>query len=103
MYKQSEIGAKCGCGVPEVLGESGWKRYLVPEGYYGGLYQPSEYYVAEWCTFRCEKCDHRREDFIVWKWHGDGSGSPISGLGNEERRRQRYKDIYEAIRQKMPE
>lgn len=103
MYKQSEIGERCSCDVGEILNDTGWKRYLVPKGYYGDLYQPAEYYVAEWCTLRCEKCDHTREDFIVWKWHGDGSGSPISGLGDEDRRQRRYRDIKAAIRSLMPE
>lgn len=103
MFKQSEIGAKCSCGVPEtVCKEHAWKRYRVPTGYYGGLYQGSAYYTACWWTLECEKCKNRREDFFVWKWHKDGSGSFVDGAMPREDRPRRYPDIYKAIRNMMP-
>lgn len=98
MFKQSEIGAKCTCGVPEtVCRELGARRFLVPTGYYGGLYQRSAYYLACWWTLECDQCKNRRQDFFVYKWHRDGSGSLVDGSFIREDRPRRYPDIYKAI------
>lgn len=102
MFKQSEIGKKCSCNDGEVVcKEHDSKRYLVPAGYYGERYQSAEYYLAVWWSLRCEQCGNERNDFFVWKWHKDGSGSPVDGFRLDNKYQRRYPDIYKAIRQMM--
>lgn len=103
MFKQSEIGAKCDCNVPEtVCKEHAWKRYLVPAGTYGDHWQPAEYYSAVWWTLHCEKCGNRREDIMVYKWHSNGDYTLIDGPMPREGQRRRYPDIKQAIVGMMP-
>lgn len=104
MFKRSLIGTKCSCDVPEtVCKEHEWKRFLVPAGYYGDFYQSSGYYIAAWWTLECDQCHNRREDFFVYKWHRDGSGSPVDGSFVDKKKKRRYPDIYRAILNKLPE
>lgn len=101
-FTRSAIGAKCACDAPEtVCKQHGSKRYLVPGGKYGDLWQPAGYYRADWWSLRCEQCGNQREDFFVWKWHKDGSGSPIDGVFPPPRRLRCYPDFYKAILQMM--
>lgn len=102
MFQRSEIGTKCNCDVGEtVCKEHGSKRFLVPAGYYGDMYQSSGYYLAVWWTLECEKCGNVRDDFFVYKWHKDGSGSLVDGSFLIEGRKRRYPDIYRAILNEM--
>lgn len=102
MFKQSEIGAKCGCGTPETVSkEHGERRYRVPTGYYGGMYQRASYYAAEWITLRCETCGNSRDDAFIWKWHSNGDRTFVDGIRSEHKPR-RYPDIYRAILKMMP-
>lgn len=101
MFHQSEISAKCSCGVPEVIcKEHGFKRFLLPEGVYGQSWTPAGYYCAEWMTLECEQCKTRREDFHVWKWHSNGDMTFVDGIFQTEKLR--YPDIYRAIRGMLP-
>lgn len=98
MFKRSEIGVKCSCGVPEtVCRESGFKRYLVPAGYYGGLYQDNGYYTAEWQTLECQQCKRQREDFHVWKWHSNGDMTFVDAVLHDDSKLRKYPDIKRAI------
>lgn len=103
MFTRSAIGAKCACDAPEtVCKEDDSKRYLVPAGSYGDSWQPAGYYLAVWWELHCERCGNRRQDFFVYKWHHDGSGSLVDGSFPRTDRKRRYPDIYKAILQMMP-
>lgn len=103
-FTRSAISAKCACDAPEtVCKEDGGKRYLVPKGDYGDLWQPAQYYLAVWWSLLCEQCGNRRQDFFVYKWHKDGSGSLVDGSFLRPDRKRRYPDIYKAILQLMDE
>lgn len=98
MFKPSEIGAKCTCDAPEtVCKEHGSKRFRVPAGYYGGMYQPNGYYIAVWWTLECEQCHNVRDDFHVYKWHSNGDWTFVDGVIQVEGRPRKYPDIYRAI------
>lgn len=104
MFKKSEIGPKCQCDGPETVGkELGYHRYLVPKGCYGGLYQSSGYYMAVWWELHCEKCNNRRYDFIVYKWHSNNDWTFVDGPMHPEGKPRKYPDIRQAILQMMPE
>ncbi len=101
-FTRSAIGTKCNCDAPEtVCKEDDSKRYLVPAGYYGDHYQPAGYYLAVWWHLLCKQCGNRREDFFVYKWHKDGSGSLVDGSFRDPTRKRRYPDIYKTILQMM--
>jgi hypothetical protein len=103
MFTQSEIGAKCGCDAPEtVCKEHAWKRYRVPAGVYGELYQSAGYYSAVWWSLRCETCGNRREDIMVYKWHSNGDYTLIDGPMPRHDQPRRYPDIKRAIVGMMP-
>lgn len=103
MFKRSEIGTKCNCNAAEtVCKEHGSKRFLVPNGYYGEMYQSAGYYLAVWWTLECNQCRNRREDFFVYKWHKDGSGSLVDGVTFDKQKKRRYPDIYRAILNMLP-
>lgn len=98
MFHRHEITAKCACNAPEtVTHEDASKRFLLPSGYYGGWYQSAGYYLAVWWHLRCEQCDNERQDFFVYKWHRDGSGSLVGGAFARERDTRRYSDVYAAV------
>lgn len=102
MFTQAEIGAKCACDVPEtVCKEHAWKRFLVPKGYYGDLWQPAEYYIAVWWTLECQQCHNRREDIYVYKWSSSGDYHLIDGSFSDDKK-PRYPDIKRVIVGMMP-
>ena len=104
MFKQSEIGAKCGCGKGETVAkELGFKRYRLPKSHFeDGYYLGGGYYSAEWMSLYCEQCGNKREDFIAWKWHSNGDLTPIDDAFHNDQRPRRYPEIYRMIREMMP-
>lgn len=103
MFKQSEIGAKCSCDVPEtVCKEHAHKRYRLPKGHYAdGYYLTGGYYLACWWTLECERCKNRREDFFVYKW-SRCNWYLVDGPMLREDQPRRYAEIYQRIQQLMP-
>lgn len=104
MFHQSELGEKCNCGEPEtVRKEYKFKRYLLPAGYYGGLYQPSGYYSALWMTLHCPKCGNVRDNIHIYRWAGKKGYYPIIPPFAKEGAIERAKDIRQKLISLMDE
>lgn len=104
MFKKSEIGERCDCGVPhDVVKEHKFKRFLVPKGDYGKFWYPAKYYAALWWTLRCQQCGNVRDDFIIYHWSSDGSYAPLMPPFAKDYHAGVYTDVRNAILAQFPD